>query len=65
MMQRAYYIISGALFAIVALAHLCRLVFGWQIFVDETTIPMWVSWAGFAVPGPLAYWAFYLSLRND
>jgi hypothetical protein len=58
-------ILSGGLFAIVALAHLCRLVFAWRIVVDDALIPMWVSWVGLVIPGALALWAFLLSRRGD
>ena len=63
MQQKMYYLISGTLFAVVAIAHACRLVLGWEIAVDAVTIPMWVSWVGFVVPGVLAPWAFYLLRR--
>ena len=63
MNPNAYYLISGTLFAVVALAHLLRLVFDWPILVDGTDIPLWVSWFGLAVPGALAVWAFSLCCR--
>lgn len=63
MHRRAYYLLSGTLFAVVALAHLARLVSGWQILVDGTDIPLWVSWLGLAIPGALAVWAFVLARR--
>ena len=60
MQHKAYYLISGILFSVVAFAHLARLVFGWQVLVGGMEIPMWVSWFGLAVPGALAAWAFSL-----
>lgn len=63
MHSKAYCLLSGALFAIVAVAHLFRLLLGWQILVDGTSVPMWVSWLGLAVPGALAVWAFSLARR--
>lgn len=60
---RLYCFISGALFSIVAFAHLARLVFGWEIYVDNTMVPMWVSWAGLVIPGLFALWAFMLVNR--
>lgn len=61
MQHKAYYLISGTLFSVVAFAHLLRLAFGWQVLVDGMKIPMWVSWLGLAVPGVLAAWAFSFS----
>jgi len=65
MHHKGYFLISGTLFAVVALAHLLRLVLGWQILVNGTDIPMWVSWLGLAVPGALALWAFSLRRRTS
>lgn len=63
MKHKAYYVITGALFAIVALAHLARLAFGWSIYVDTQVVPMWVSVLGLIISGGLAVWAFRLSTR--
>ena len=57
MTQTAYLLLSGTLFATVAVAHLARLVFGWSILVDTEVVPMWVSWLGLLIPGGLAVWA--------
>ena len=65
MARKGYLLISGGLFAIVAMAHLCRLVFDWRITVDDAVIPMWVSWVGLVIPGTLALWAFLLGRRVD
>jgi hypothetical protein len=64
MHPKAYYLISGTLFAAVAVAHLVRLVAHWQIQVNGTDVPLWVSWLGLAVPGALAVWAFALAGRH-
>jgi hypothetical protein len=61
----AYTLISGLLFAVVAMAHAARLLLGWNITVDGVAVPMWVSWAGLAVPALLALWAFALYRRAD
>jgi len=47
------YIASGV-FVVVALAHLLRLIFGWEMTIGNWLVPMWVSWFGFIVPGILA-----------
>jgi len=59
--HQKYCVVSGALFALVALAHLLRIVYGMSIQVDEFVVPMLVSWIGFIVPAALAVWAFRLS----
>ncbi len=60
MSARNYFAVSGALFALVALAHLLRLVFGLTVMVDATALPMLVSWIGLIVPAALSFWAFSL-----
>ncbi len=60
MSNQQYLLISGVLFTLVAIAHLLRIVFGLSVQVGAAAVPMAVSWAGFVVPGVLAYWAFRL-----
>lgn len=47
-------LIAVVLLATVSLAHLGRLVFGWQVTIADSVIPMWVSWIGFVVPALVA-----------
>ena len=58
MNHKNYCRISAALFTLVALAHLSRLINGWPATVDDMTVPMLVSWIGLIVPGALAAWGF-------
>jgi len=52
--MKPYAHISSALFAIVSLAHLLRLIYGWNMNIGGWVVPMWISWVGFVVPGVLA-----------
>jgi hypothetical protein len=61
--HKGYCIFSGVLFALVALAHLVRIVYGVSVQVDGFELPMFVSWIGFVIPAGLAFWAFRLSRR--
>lgn len=47
--------ISVVFFVVVALTHLLRLMFGWEVSVAGTEIPMWVSVVGVIIPGVLAF----------
>ena len=40
---------ATVLLAAVAVAHLLRLFFGWQVTVADAVIPMWASGVAFAV----------------
>ena len=61
MNHKNYCLVSGVLFALVALAHLLRIVYGLPVQVDEYAVPMLVSWVGFVVPAALAIWAYRLT----
>jgi hypothetical protein len=56
-----YCMISGLLFALVAVGHLLRVVNDWPILVGDMAIPMWLSWFGTVVPAFLAAWAFRIA----
>jgi hypothetical protein len=56
--MRAYYQVSGTLFALIALVHVLRVVQSWPIDVAGWVMPMWVSVAAALVTGALAIWAF-------
>jgi len=59
--HKNYCVVSGVLFALVALAHLLRIVNDVSIQLDGNAVPMYVSWIGFVVPAALALWAFRVS----
>lgn len=61
MSSHSYFLISGLLFTLVAIAHLLRLVLGMPVQVEGVAVPMAVSWVGFVVPAVLAYQAFRLN----
>ncbi len=42
-------------FSLVAVAHLLRLLMGWQVTIDGWVAPMWSSVIGVLLPGTIAY----------
>jgi len=58
--MRAYLQISGALFGLIALAHLFRIIRHWPIDLAGYTVPLWASWLGFLITGGLSIWALRL-----
>ena len=60
---RPYFVISGCIFALVALLHLARAINGWPVLVAGQDVPVTVSWAGFIVAASLALWAVQLAGR--
>ena len=58
--MRAYIQISGAVFGIIALAHLLRLFRHWPIDLAGHMVPLWASWLGLLLAGGLSVWALRL-----
>jgi hypothetical protein len=63
MSPRAYLLISGTFFGIVAVLHLLRVVNSWAFVLGPWSFPIWVSWLGTVVPGVLSIWALRLASR--
>ncbi|MBI4080033.1 hypothetical protein HY414_02300 [Candidatus Kaiserbacteria bacterium] len=55
MNHKTYMQVSTAIFGLVALLHLGRVLFGWEMTIGEWMVPVWASWAGLVVAGFLAY----------
>ena len=50
--------VTATLFLVVAIMHLLRIIFGWQVAIGGLNIPFWVSWLALPVAGALAYLGF-------
>ncbi|MBI4005391.1 MAG: hypothetical protein HY356_01875 [Gammaproteobacteria bacterium] len=61
---KAYLIITGVLFGIIAVLHLLRLIYQWPLQVGTVNIPIIVSCAGLLVTAVLCVWAFLLVARK-
>ena len=53
-MKKPFTLLAVLVFALVALVHLLRLIFGWEATLDGAVVPMWVSILGLVIPGGLA-----------
>ena len=60
MAQATYNAVTAALFLVIAVLHLLRIVFGWHAQIGEVAVPMWASWLALLVSGALAYLGFTL-----
>ena len=61
--MKPFTAISISVFALVALSHLLRLIFGWAMTVQDVSVPMWVSVVGVVVPAGLAI-MLYREMKN-
>ena len=57
-MSNAYAAVSALIFAVVALAHLARLINRWAVQIGPYKVPMSASWAGLVVAALIAIWGF-------
>ncbi len=56
--MKNYVAISGSFFAIVAFAHLVRIIDDWAVTINGQPVPIAISYLSFIVTGLLAVWAF-------
>jgi hypothetical protein len=54
----AYAAITALIFAIVALAHIVRIINRWTVQIGPLSVSMSVSWVGSVVAALLAIWGF-------
>lgn len=59
--MRAYILISGAVFGVVAFVHVLRLLLDWPVQVAAWMVPTWLSWIAIFAAGMLCAWAFRLA----
>jgi len=64
MSQKTFSRVAGVVFTLVALGHALRIAFGASVVIQNTSIPMWVSWIAFVVAAYLAYEGLRLSRRS-
>ena len=53
-MNKPFTMLAVLVFAVVALLHLFRLVFGWEATINGAAVPMWASIPALVVAGGLA-----------
>jgi hypothetical protein len=55
MTRKSFLLIAGAVFGVVAIAHLLRIALAVPVTIGEWAVPMWVSWPAVLVAGSLSY----------
>jgi len=65
MRHKTYFYTVATVFLLVALAHLARVLFGWDMQIDLLGVPMWISILAVIVIGYLAYRGFKLAHRSQ
>jgi hypothetical protein len=52
--MKPFTTIAVVIFSIIAVVHLLRLFFHWQLTINGMLVPIWVSIPGFIITGVLA-----------
>jgi hypothetical protein len=60
MALKLYLVLSGAVFCLVAVFHLCRLAYGWSIVVGPYVVPFALSYVGLPASSAYCVWATWL-----
>lgn len=58
MKEKKFILVVSIFFTLLAVAHLLRMVYGWQVTVASQEIPLWVSGIGIVIPGIFALVGF-------
>jgi len=53
-MKKPFTSLAVLVFAVVALVHVLRLVFGWDVTINGAAVPMWASALGILIAAGLA-----------
>ena len=64
MSRMTYFLVCGAVFSVVATAHIMRLIMGWEITISGWTVPRWVSIPGLIFSCILSAWGFVLASQS-
>ena len=64
MKQGTFLLVTSSIFALIALLHALRLIYGWAVTIGEWTVPAWVSAVGFLIAGYLASQGFFLKRKQ-
>ncbi|HVZ28604.1 MAG TPA: hypothetical protein VG798_08130 [Rhizomicrobium sp.] len=59
--SRRFLRIAATIFAVVALAHLIRIIMAWPVQVGAWAIPIWISWIALVGAGVLSFFGFRLA----
>ena len=62
-MKKPFTYLAALIFALIALVHLLRLIFGWVVTIVGADVPMWGSVVALVISGVLAAGLWWESRR--
>ncbi len=60
---RTFCTLAAAIFALIALLQLIRIVMGWSVTLNGVDVPFWASWIAVTVAGALSFVGFRAQLK--
>jgi hypothetical protein len=64
MSQHTFLRIAGVVFLLIALGHVLRIVLGWSVMVQDSSVQMWASGLTIVITAYLAYEGFRLARKS-
>jgi hypothetical protein len=64
MTMRTFCTLAAAIFALIALLQLVRIVMGWSVTLNGVDVPFWASWIAVIVAGALSAVGFRAAMRS-
>ena len=61
---RTFCMLAAAIFALIAVLQLLRIVMGWPVTLNGIDVPFWVSWIAVAVAGALSLVGFRAAMHT-
>ena len=61
MSQRTFSLVAGLIFLLVAVVHVLRLAFKWEVILNNWPVPMWISAVALVIAAYLSYEGFRLA----
>lgn len=61
MSSKSFFGIAGAVFGVVAIAHLLRIVLALPVTIGEWAVPMWASWLAVPVAAGLSFMGLHFA----
>ena len=63
MSHKTFALIASAVFLLIALGHLSRLVYKWSVLLGAWQVPLWVNGVALVIFAYLAYEGFLLARK--
>jgi hypothetical protein len=64
MRQKAFSLVAGLIFLLIAVMHVLRLALKWEVVLNDWSVPMWASAMAIVITAYLGFESLKLSRRS-